>query len=161
MKYNIRRKIFALKPSFTIKDESGKDAFIVRSNFRPFGKKFIIMDANFEEVCHIYRSFDLFSTVYAIVLLDEPDDVLTVTRVINLIKGKYVFEGTKNQYGIDRDIFSEFFYILKDFRKTAKVIQKIPAISAYYKVIVPKGNIAVRILAIMIIICLTRNKYLI
>lgn len=150
MRYVIRQKFFTLGDSFSVKNESGNDVFMVRRQLLSFGKKLRIFDLSGNELCYIEQSLFRFMPEYNIYISGQ--HIANVKKKFTFFKNDFVITGIGNQYSIDGDFFAYEFDIYKNGSTIARISKKFFSFTDTYGVAVDDGEDQVTTLALAIVI---------
>ncbi len=150
MRYLVRQKIFSLGDSFTIKNEAGRDMFIVRSQILSFGNKLRPYDLAGNELCYIEQKMFRFMPEYNIYVGGE--HVANVRKRFALFRNDFVITSPGTVYYIEGNFFAHEFNILKDGRIVARISKKLFSLSDTYSVDIDDDQDQVTILALAIVI---------
>jgi uncharacterized protein YxjI len=150
MKYSIKQKFFSLADSFTIKDDRGNDAFIVKGKFFSFRKKLRFMDMSDKELCLIQQRLFKLLPQYDISMGGEPR--INVRKRFALFRNKFTITATDETYAAEGNFLGLEFSIVKSDREVARISKKFFALTDTYGVETAEGEDVVPLLAIAVVI---------
>lgn len=150
MRYMVRQKVFAIKDSFTIRDEFGNDIFLVQGQFFSVGNKLRIFDLAQHELCYIEQQVFRFMPEYDIYIAGR--HVANIKKKFAFFKNDFTIESEYSRYEVNGDIFAHEFYIFKDGYQVAAVSKKFFSLTDTYCVEVEDGQDQVSLLAVAIVI---------
>lgn len=152
MRYQMREKIFSIGDQFTIRDEDGRDLFMVRGRIFSIGDKLTLEDMDGNELLRIEQKLFSFGPTYNILRGDEE-----IARV-----SKHLFTLLHCRFTVDvpgpddlearGDLLDHEYSFERDGREVATVTSKFFSLSDTYSIEVADGEDDLLILASAIVI---------
>ena len=158
MGYILRKKPFSLRPKFIIKDENGKDAFIVKTKFFSWGKDIKIFNMNGnEEICCIRQEIFRMGTRYTV--QTNGGNPIHIKKKISLFKNIFSINDDKSEYILDGDILTKEFILSRDKEPIAIVTKKFLRYIPAYLVRVKYKKDTLEVLGIIIAIDIMKSTH--
>lgn len=151
MKYQMMQKLFTLGDHFTIKDENGADAFVVRGQVFSVGDKLSLQDPAGNEMAFIAQKLMSLKKRYEI--YRDGELFASVVKEISFFKDKYTVDiPGPNDYEVSGNVWDHEYVFTRSGRQVAKVSKKLFSWSDSYGVDIVDGEDDVTILATAIVI---------
>ena len=91
MRYYIKQKVFSWRDQFTVKDESGRDAYFVEGELFSWGKKLSVTNTEGQEVLYIQQNVWNFLPNYTLFMYGK--EVATVRKEFSFLRPRYTILG--------------------------------------------------------------------
>lgn len=150
MKYAIKQKLFSLADSFTITDENGRAAYVVKGQLLSFGKKLRMFDTAENELCYIEQKIFRLLPEYDIYIAG--DLYANVKKRFALFRNDFDVTSKVGNYEVVGDFLAYEFTIVKSGSEVARISKKFFALTDTYGVEISQGEEAVALLALAIVI---------
>jgi uncharacterized protein YxjI len=150
MKYAVKQKIFALADSFTIKDENGRDAYVVKGKLLSIGKKLKLHDISGNELAYIEQK--VFRILPEYEIYTAGDLRATVKKRFALFRNDFDISASDGNYEVKGNFLGFEFTIAKEGSEVARISKKYFSWSDTYGVEVLGGADPLLILSLAIII---------
>lgn len=132
MRYLIKQKFFSLSDGFTIKDETQKDCFKVKSKMISVGKKLFLCDMADAELCYIEQKVLALFPEYHISV--DSQEVMLIKQKFSLFGKKFDITGSAGQYKVEGNLRAKDFKITKNGAISAAISKKFLAVSDTYTI---------------------------
>ena len=157
MRYVMRERILSWGDDFTIKDESGRDAFYVDGKVFSFGDKLSFQDMNKNELAVIDQKLLSFGPQY---------EIIRGGKTVAVVK-KHLFTLFRARFTVDvpgpddleaaGDFLDHDYAFQRDGREVARASKKWVRLSDTYTIDIDDGEDAVLILAAAVVIDLVSH----
>jgi len=150
MKFYIREKIFSIGDSFSIKDVSGNDVFIVEGRIFSFGNKLRIYDMYNNEIVYIEQKLFKLLPEYNIYL--NGNHAAKVKKEFTFFSNRFDIDSNMGNYEIQGDFFAHDFSITKNSSEVAVITKKWVSFGDTYEINIDEQENYAFILALVIVI---------
>jgi len=153
MRYTLRERIFSLRESYYIQDETGQNAFEVRGKLLSLRDSLALHDLKGGEVVKIKEKMLSLRPVYTIERPNLPD-VSVRKDFINILRDGFTIDlpGNQTDLRISGDILDMSYTIARDGTTVAQASKKWISLRDSYVVDVAAGEDPVLIIACAIIV---------
>lgn len=107
MKLYIRQKVFSWKDKFFVKDQNGRDKYMVEGELFSFGKKLHVYDMSGNEVAFIQQKVFSFLPRYFVFVADR--EIAEIVKQFSFFRPKYEVRGLNWQ--VEGDFFAHNYVI--------------------------------------------------
>jgi len=154
---NIEQKIWALGADFSIKDETGKDVYLVDGEVLSFGDKLSFQDMNGNELAYISQKVFSFKETYEI--YRNGDLFAEVVKDFSLFKDKFTVDiPGPNDYEVTGDFWHHEYKFVRKGREVASVSKEYFTWSNTYGIDIVEGEDDITILATAVVIELVNQS---
>ena len=148
MKLYMKQKVFALKDRFFVKDEDGRDVYLVEGEFLSLGKKLHIQDMAGKELAMVQQKLLTLLPKYNVIVEDEV--VAEITKEFTLFKPSYQVKGPG--WSVDGDIWDHDYNIRRGMDVIVHVGKKWLSWGDTYEINIKKDLNPVMVLAVVLAI---------
>jgi uncharacterized protein YxjI len=156
-KNNIKQKIWALGDDFSIKDETGKDVYVVDGKGFSFGDKLSFQDMNGNELAYLEQKVFSFKKTYEIKRKGEL--FAEVVKDFSFFKDKFTVDiPGPNNYEVTGDFWHHEYKFARKEREVAHVSKEYFKWSDTYGINIVEGEDDITILATVVVIDLVNQS---
>lgn len=155
MDYYIKQKIFSWNDQFTVKDNQGKDVFLIEGKLFSWGKKLYVYDMAGKEVLYIEQQLWRFLPTYSLYI--ENEEVAVVSKEFSFFKPRYTIDGPS--WKVEGSFWEHDYKIVEQGRVIADISKEwLTWGDAYALNIKDETNAVVALGVIIIIDCIIASQ---
>lgn len=155
MKLYIRQKVFSWNDKFTVKDEYGRDRYIVEGEIFSFGKKLHVYDMAGNEVAFIQQKVFSFLPRYYVFVGEN--QIAEIVKKMTFFFPKYYVEGL--DWEVEGNFMAHDYEIKKDGRTVVSIYKEWMTWGDCYELdIAPQADETVALATVLAIDCATENN---